>query len=86
MVALSQTVKIYNYKRTFLIIIFHLDALSQIFDFAIDDGELAPGDDNVDNLDAGVEDDFNDINELAAYVDVDLSLAATLNKCLNFLK
>ena len=66
MVALSQTVKIYNYKRTFLIIIFHLDALSQIFDFAIDDGELAPGDDNVDTLDdAGVE-GFNNINVLAA--------------------
>ena len=46
--------------------------------FAMDDGELAPGDDNVDNLDAGVEVGFNNFNELAAYVDVDLSLAAIL--------
>ena len=65
---------------TFLINIFHLDALSQVFDFAMDDGDLAPGD-NDDTLDdAGVEDGFNSTNELAAYVDVDGALLQQLSK------
>ena len=55
-----------------------LDALSQVFDFAMDDGDLAPGD-NDDTLDdAGVEDGFNSTNELAAYVDVDCALLQLL--------
>ena len=44
----------------------------------MDDGDLAPGDDNVDTLDAEVEDDYNNINVLAAYVDVDWALLQLL--------
>ena len=40
-------------------------------DFAMDDGELSPGDNDEEGLDAGDGDSFNNFNWLAAYVDMD---------------